>query len=210
MKMDSIRIAGVITQKPHVVLEAAEFERRIFETKIEATRKSGTKDILIMQFGGDLISESDFEKMEKGQAVMIFGAIHTENERDFVPTVPAVKIFITAKRVILLDEINQKVNTVKLYGCICREPRTRITPKGKTITDLMICVRDRGKINFIPCICWGNDAEEIKAVKNKTYVELIGRMQSRDFRKQRKDEPPCLMTAYEVSVARLRVKSHEE
>ena len=109
-----------------------------------------------------------------------------------------------------MDEIEEKVNTVKLRGFVCREPRIRITPKGTRIADLMICVKDRKKANFIPCICWENDAAEVEKIKNKAYVEIIGRMQSRDFKKQRKDAPPYLMTAYEVSVAKLRVKVQEE
>ena len=39
MRNNKIKIAGVIKGKPQMILDASEFERRKFETKIVAERK---------------------------------------------------------------------------------------------------------------------------------------------------------------------------
>lgn len=206
MRNNKIKIAGVIKGKPQMILDASEFERRKFETKIVAERKSGTEDILILQFEGSAIAQEDFEKLDDGSAIRLRGEIRTENEKEIVPTAPTVKIFIAAEKMQLLEKVESKLNEVKLCGHICKEPRVRQTAKGTHIADIMVSVKGRrGSVSFIPCICWQNVADAMEKIKKGTYVEVEGRFQSRDYQKQIEGATPYLMTAYEVSVVQLGV-----
>lgn len=209
MKNNKIKIAGVIKDMPQLILDASEFDRRRFETKIVAERKSGTEDVLILQFDGSAMKEEEFEKMAAGTCVIVSGEIRTENEREIVPTAPTVKIFVAAGKVQIVDEIKEKVNEVKLCGHICKDPRQRTTAKGTHIADIMIAVKSKKNVSFIPCICWQNVADAAGQIKKGTYVEVEGRFQSREYKKAIEGSTPYLMTAYEVSVAQLGVADPE-
>lgn len=123
MKNNKIKIAGVIKDKPQLILDASEYERRRYETKLVAERKSGTEDVLILQFDGSAMQEEDFEKLEAGTCVNVTGEIRTENVREIIPTAPTVKIFIAAGKVQIVEAITEKQNVVKLCGHICKDPR---------------------------------------------------------------------------------------
>lgn len=210
MKNNKIKIAGVIKDKPQLILDASEFDRRRFETKIVAERKSGTEDTLILQFEGSAMQQEDFDKLGTGTKVFVSGEIHTENEREIVPTAPTVKIFIAAAKIQIVEEIKEKKNEVKLCGHICKDPRVRRTAKGTHIADIMIAVKSKKNVSFIPCICWQNVADAVEEIKKGTYVEVEGRFQSREYKKAIEGSAPYLMTAYEVSVVQLGVAESEE
>jgi hypothetical protein len=205
MKNNKIKIAGVIKDKPQLILDASEYERRRYETKLVAERKSGTEDVLILQFDGSAMQEEDFEKLEVGTCVNVTGEIRTENVREIIPTAPTVKIFIAAGKVQIVEAITEKQNVVKLCGHICKDPRARGTSKGIHITDIMIAVKGKKNVSFIPCICWQNVADAAGKLKKGTYVEAEGRFQSREYKKAIEGSAPYLMTAYEVSVVQLGV-----
>ena len=132
-----------------------------------------------------------------------------QQEREIVPTAPTVKIFVAAGKVQIVDEIKEKVNEVKLCGHICKDPRQRTTAKGTHIADIMIAVKSKKNVSFIPCICWQNVADAAGQIKKGTYVEVEGRFQSREYKKAIEGSTPYLMTAYEVSVAQLGVADPE-
>lgn len=210
-KNNRIKIAGAIKEMPRLVLDAPVFEKRVFETKIAAARRSGVEDTLILQFSGRVAgNEEDFNKIQIGSLVSLVGEVCTENEREIVATAPTVKIFVTADKMELIEEIKEKKNIVKLRGKICKDPRVRTTPKGTHVADIMVAVSGKKGVNFIPCICWQNVADAVNDVKKGMYVEIEGRMQSREYKKNIENGLPYLMTAYEVSVIQLGVDFGEE
>ena len=210
-KNNRIKIAGAIKEMPRLVLDAPVFEKRVFETKIAAARRSGVEDTLILQFSGKVAgNEEDFNKIQIGSLVSLVGEVCTENEREIVATAPTVKIFVTADKMELIEEIKEKKNIVKLRGKICKDPRVRTTQKGTHVADIMVAVSGKKGVNFIPCICWQNVADDVNDVKKGMYVEIEGRMQSREYKKNIENGLPYLMTAYEVSVIQLGVDFGEE
>lgn len=81
---------------------------------------------------------------------------------------------------------------IKLQGYICKTPVCRKTPRGKTITDLLLAVPRSNmcdRSDYIPVILWG-DASDLNI---GDYIEVAGRIQSRTYANGEK-------TAYEVSV----------
>ena len=105
-----------------------------------------------------------------------------------------------------LDEIdeNEKTNQIFLDGYICKEPIYRKTPLGREIADLLLAVnRPYGKSDYIPCICWGRNARYASGFEVGEHVQLLGRIQSREYVKRISDTETEKRVAYEVSVSKL-------
>ena len=87
-----------------------------------------------------------------------------------------------------------------LDGYICREPVYRTTPLGREITDLLIAInRPYGKSDYIPCIAWGRTAQWASRLEVGNRVQLYGRIQSREYKKQGE-----VRVAYEISILRMK------
>ena len=201
---NTVGIVGVIADTPKLILKAPDWKKEVYETMIEVPRRSGNVDRLILQFAGSVAgTKKQLATFKKGAEVIIGGKIRTQNVFERVPTMPSVKIFIEAEIMALNDPAADQQNEVFLKGNVCRDPVMRHTSKGIHVVSLMVAVSNgHSKADFIPCICWGNIADVAAVLKKGTYVEVTGRMQSRDFKKYI-DDVPNLMTAYEVTVSQL-------
>ena len=96
------------------------------------------------------------------------------------------------------------VNQISLDGYICKPPVYRKTPLGREIADLLLAVnRPYGKSDYIPCICWGRNARFASGFEVGEHVQVLGRIQSRDYVKKLSETETETRTAYEVSVSKL-------
>lgn len=94
-------------------------------------------------------------------------------------------------------------NQIYLNGYICKNPIYRKTPKNREITELLIAVnRSHNQSDYIPCICWGRNAQATSSLSVGTRIQIWGRIQSREYFKQ-VNERQVKRTAYEVSVSRI-------
>jgi len=90
----------------------------------------------------------------------------------------------------------EDINHIKLKGYICKPPTFRKTPLGKEISDLLIAVtRGFNKIDYIPCVAWGNNAIYSSSLNIGDFVTVQGRMQSRVYVKDNQNK-----MAYEMSI----------
>ena len=97
-----------------------------------------------------------------------------------------------------------KTNHILLEGYICKKPVYRKTPLGREIADLLLAVnRPYGKSDYIPCICWGRNARYASGFEVGEHVQILGRIQSRDYVKKISETETQTRTAYEVSVSKL-------
>ena len=97
-----------------------------------------------------------------------------------------------------------KTNSILLDGYICKLPIYRKTPLGREIADLLLAVnRPYGKSDYIPCICWGRNARFASAFEVGEHVQILGRIQSREYVKKLSETETEKRTAYEVSVSKL-------
>ena len=97
-----------------------------------------------------------------------------------------------------------KTNSIWLDGYICKEPIYRKTPLGREIADLLLAGnRPYGKSDYIPCICWGRNARYASGFEVGEHVQLLGRIQSREYVKRISDTETEKRVAYEVSVSKL-------
>ena len=97
-----------------------------------------------------------------------------------------------------------KTNQIFLDGYICKKPIYRKTPLGREIADLLLAVnRPYGKSDYIPCICWGRNARFASGFEVGEHVQVLGRIQSREYVKKISETETEKRTAFEVSVSKL-------
>ena len=97
-----------------------------------------------------------------------------------------------------------KTNSILLDGYICKEPIYRKTPLGREIADVLLAVnRPYGKSDYIPCICWGRNARFASGFEVGEHIQVLGRIQSREYVKKISETETEKRVAYEVSVSKL-------
>ena len=87
----------------------------------------------------------------------------------------------------------------------------RMTPLGREICDILLAVnRSYGKSDYIPCICWGRNARFAGNLEIGSRIQLIGRIQSREYQKRVSENELIRRVAYEVSVNKLEFHEKDE
>ena len=164
-------------------------------------RLSDSTDIIPVMVSERLI---DVTADYKGSLVIINGQFRSYNRHEEKKNKLVLSVF--AREIEFVDEIseNARTNQIFLDGYICKEPVYRKTPLGREIADLLLAVnRPYGKSDYIPCICWGRNARFASAFEVGEHVQLMGRIQSREYMKKITETESQKRVAYEVSVSKL-------
>lgn len=135
---------------------------------------------------------------------MVSGQFRSYNRHDEQKNRLVLSVF--AREVSFIEEEldGAKTNSILLDGYICKLPIYRKTPLGREIADLLLAVnRPYGKSDYIPCICWGRNARFASAFEVGEHVQILGRIQSREYVKKLSETETEKRTAYEVSVSKL-------
>lgn len=177
---------------------------KFYRFEVLSKRSSGTTDRVPVVISGKLLDTSNDYT---GERVSISGQFRTHNE--IIDGERKVKMFLFPNSI---DFGNGKdANIVFFDGYICKNPIYRKTPKGRYITDLIVAVnRKYGKSDYIHCVCWGRDAAYVSRKEVGTHIQLIGRIQSREYLKKLDDGTQETRTTYEVSVNGIGVVEKEE
>lgn len=80
-------------------------------------------------------------------------------------------------------------NNSILIGRLTADPELRTTPNGKNVCSFRVAVERPYKdssgerpTDFIPCFCWGKDAENVAAYfKKGDFIGIHGSLQSREY-----------------------------
>ena len=139
-----------------------------------------------------------------GQYIEIHGQFRSYNRHEEKHNRLVLSVF--AREVNFVEEQDETapVNQIFLDGYICKQPVYRKTPLGREIADLLLAVnRPYGKSDYIPCICWGRNARYASGFEVGEHVQLLGRIQSREYVKRISDTETEKRVAYEVSVSKL-------
>jgi|GEM_PF-25483 len=92
-------------------------------------------------------------------------------------------------------------NVIELTGYICKPPVYRTTPFNREICDMLLAVnRAYNKSDYIPAIAWGRNARFAKNMLVGEKVNIIGRIQSREYQKKLEDGLTETRVAFEVSI----------
>ena len=139
-----------------------------------------------------------------GQTIYVMGQFRSFNRHEEKKNRLVLSVFV--RELELLDEIDEdmKTNQIFLDGYICKDPIYRKTPLGREIADVLLAVnRSYGKSDYIPCICWGRNARFASGFTVGSHIQIVGRVQSREYVKRIDEENVEHRVAYEVSVSKV-------
>lgn len=166
--------------------------RRFYSFFLEVARLSGTIDRLQIIAAEELLAATP---VEEGEGLSIEGQIRSFNNR--LNEGRRLIISVLAEQMSVSSAPHD--NRVTLQGIICKDPIYRRTPLGREICDIMLAVnRPYRRADYLPCILWGRCAQEVSAYPVGTPLQLIGRLQSREYIKLI-DGVAEQRTAYEIS-----------
>ena len=168
---------------------------------VDVKRLSNSRDRIPVMVSERLIDVSrDYE----GEYLMICGQFRSYNRHEEQKNRLVLSVF--AREVTFIEEEpdGARTNNILLDGYICKLPVYRKTPLGREIADLLLAVnRPYGKSDYIPCICWGRNARFASAFEVGEHVQILGRIQSREYVKKLSETETQKRIAYEVSVSKL-------
>lgn len=197
---NKVEIVGTIDTEIEVAYKIHEEVIYKFVLKVPRLRKD-VFDYLNVEIPERGMNLSNFGV---GDKVKLVGQFRSSNRKDDGEDKSHLYLNIFAES-IESETTNSKINEVKLHGHICREPHFRVTPNGREICDLLLAVnRNYNRCDYIPCITWGRDAKFAKEFQTGQGFYIVGRLQSRNYRKRIDDNEVVERTAYEVSVSEIR------
>lgn len=170
-----------------------------YKSFITVERNSGVIDYVPVIIPEDLL-EDDYS----GLYVHVTGCIQSYNMH--TPEKTSLIVYVYVNHLSIVDTSESYVNNVELEGYVCNKPKLRNTSKtGRVISDIMLANnRPYYGCDYIPCICWGEDAEKIVYLGTGAHVKFTGRFQSREYRKYINETEYDMKTTYEVSVKEMQ------
>ena len=177
------------------------FGEGFYMVDVSVKRLSNSRDLIPVMISERLI---DVTQDYTGEFLMVTGQFRSYNRHEEQKNRLVLSVFAREAEFIDEEPDGAKTNTILLDGYICKLPVYRKTPLGREIADLLLAVnRPYGKSDYIPCICWGRNARLASAFRVGEHVQLIGRIQSREYMKKLSETETEKRTAYEVSVSKL-------
>lgn len=135
-----------------------------------------------------------------GEFIMASGQFRSYNRHEEQKNRLVLSVFVREISFMEEEPDGSKTNSILLDGYICKEPIYRKTPLGREIADLLLAVnRPYGKSDYIPCICWGRNARYASGFEVGEHVQVLGRIQSREYVKKLSETETEKRVAYEVS-----------
>ena len=180
------------------------FGEGFYIANVSVNRLSDMVDIIPLMISERLI---DVTKDYRGRKIEVSGQFRSYNRHEGVKNKLVLSIFVRELRFIEDDEVPEeqsKSNQIFLDGYVCKPPIYRKTPLGREIADILVAVnRPYGKSDYIPCIAWGRNARFASAFEVGEHVQILGRIQSREYVKKLSETETQKRIAYEVSVSKL-------
>ena len=177
------------------------FGEGFYMVEVEVKRLSNSEDRIPLMISERLI---DVTQDYTGEYIMVHGQFRSYNRHEEQKNRLVLSVFVREISFMEEEPDGTKTNSICLDGYICKEPIYRKTPLGREIADLLLAVnRPYGKSDYIPCICWGRNARYASGFEVGEHVQLLGRIQSREYVKRISDTETEKRVAYEVSVSKL-------
>lgn len=177
------------------------FGEGFYMVDILVKRLSSSTDRIPLMVSERLI---DVNQDYRGEFICASGQFRSYNKHDEVKNRLVLSVFVREIEFVEEELDGAKTNSVLLDGYICKEPIYRKTPLGREIADLLLAVnRPYGKSDYIPCICWGRNARYASSFQVGEHVQVLGRIQSREYVKKLSETEAEKRIAYEVSVSKL-------
>ena len=201
--MNKIRLSGVITSD--FVKSHTSFGEQFYSFTIGSKRTSGNLDVLRCIISEALLPDN----IGINDKICVNGEIRTRNVEDENGK-KHTEVFVFVKNI--EDYPGHDTNYVEGNFYICRKTDVRETPLGRTVIDFT-CASNRensDKSDYIPTIAWGRSATRIAAMPIGTEIDVVGRLQSREYIKKYEDGSEETKIAYELSAGRFGVSANED
>lgn len=209
------KIAGIVKSIEEEYELSTETYYRVI---LEVPRLSENCDLLPFIMPSKMIQ---LNGIEEGMRLLITGSVRTKNVTSEDGHHKKVYGFASMAQVLSPEEYEavEDKNNVRIEGAICMPPTFRTTTSGRLIADLVVAQsREAGvakgqkkKIRsyYLPCIAWGNDAKLAQKLKVGDRIRLIGRFQSREYRRKA-DLLGDVRIAYEISILEYALSNEEK
>ena len=194
---NSVILCGTVKGEP--VYSHEVFGEKFYEVMLAVKRLSGMDDVLPVSVSEHLLGDS----FRDGCEVTVKGQFRSYNK--IVGERSKLMLTVFVRDVEPFDP-TVNPNTMQLSGFICKPPVYRTTPFNREICDLLVAVnRQYNKSDYIPCIVWGRNARFAEKLAVGQHIDIVGRVQSRNYQKRLDDDTVVTRTAYEVSVGKISV-----
>lgn len=192
---NSVILCGTVKGEP--VYSHEVFGEKFYEVMLAVKRLSGMDDVLPVSVSGHLLGDG----FRDGCEVTVKGQFRSYNK--IVGERSKLMLTVFVRDVEPFDP-TVNPNTMQLSGFICKPPVYRTTPFNREICDLLVAVnRQYNKSDYIPCIVWGRNARFAEKLAVGQHIDIVGRVQSRNYQKRLDDDTVVTRTAYEVSVGKI-------
>ena len=182
------------------------FGEGFYMVDVLVKRLSNSDDRIPLMISERLI---DVTQDYTGEYIMATGQFRSYNQHEEKKNRLVLSVFVREVSFVEEELDGAKTNTILLDGYICKRPIYRKTPLGREIADLLLAVnRPYGKSDYIPCICWGRNARFASGFEVGEHVQVLGRIQSREYVKKLSETETEKRIAYEVSVSKLECVVH--
>ena len=197
LRNNCVTLSGVVASAPTYSHEI--YGEKFYEVTLAVKRLSGMDDFLPISVSEHLLTDMFFE----GNNVTVSGQFRSYNKTVGEKSKLMLTVFV---REVLPYNETINPNTLELTGYICKPPIYRTTPFNREICDVLIAVnRQYNKSDYIPCIVWGRNARFAGSLAVGEHINVVGRVQSRNYQKKLPDDTVVTRTAYEVSVSKITV-----
>ena len=177
------------------------FGEGFYMVDVLVKRLSNSDDRIPLMISERLI---DVNQDYTGEYIMATGQFRSYNQHEEKKNRLVLSVFVREVSFVEEELDGAKTNSILLDGYICKRPIYRKTPLGREIADLLLAVnRPYGKSDYIPCICWGRNARFASGFEVGEHVQVLGRIQSREYVKKLSETESEKRIAYEVSVSKL-------
>ncbi len=186
---------GEIASEPKFSHES--FGEAFYEIDLKVKRLSEQFDTIPITISDKLLTK----EMQVGTKLAIKGQFRSYNKVEDEKSKLMLTVFV--REIIEYNE-TMNPNIIEISGFVCKEPTYRTTPFKREICDVLIAVnRAYNKSDYLPCIAWGRNARYVKNLEIGKKVNLVGRIQSREYQKKTETGEILTKTAYEVSINKI-------
>ena len=194
---NKVFLQGKVTSEPTFSHEI--FDEAFYNLNLAIPRLSGQEDIIPITISDRLLAD---KTLKIGDMIAIKGQFRSYNKIEDEKSKLILTVFV---REICDYDQNANPNTIEIFGYICKSPIYRTTPFNREITDMLMAVnRSYNKSDYIPCITWGRNARFVGSMPVGTKLEVVGRIQSREYlKKYNETDEPVKKVAYEISVSKV-------
>ena len=194
---NKVYLQGKVMSEP--VYSHDVYDEGFYQLNLAIPRLSGQEDIIPITISERLLAN---HKINIGEMVAVKGQFRSYNKLEDEKSKLILTVFV--RELCEVDE-NLNPNIVEINGYICKSPVYRTTPFNREITDMLMAVnRSYNKSDYIPCITWGRNARFVGDLPVGTKLEVVGRIQSREYLKKLDEfSEPVKKIAYEISVSKV-------